>query len=147
MARPREPSRSAAAGAGGVSTAGWSRPASARRRPRGPTREYPSSAERGGLDRDRDPVSAASFRLPGGFGLGAPVLLSRAQPSSPAHVRALPADGHRRRNSGRKSGHPGYDPGNRTLSYLEVVDTTVCARPAAAPRRVAGANRLSGPQG
>lgn len=106
MARPREPSRSAAAGAGGVSTAGWSRPASARRPPRGPTREYRSAAEGGGRDGDRDPPRAAPFRLPGGLGLGTPVLLSRAQPGSLAHVHELPADGRRRRDSGRKSCHP-----------------------------------------
>lgn len=78
MARPREPSRSAAAGAGGASTAGWSRPARAHRRPRGPTREYRSAAERGGRDRDRDPdrLSALPRRIR--------VLLSRAQPGSRA---------------------------------------------------------------
>lgn len=85
MARPREPSRSAAAGAGGASTAGWSRPARARRRPRGPTREYRSAAERGGWDRHGDReyrLSAARLLFPGGIGLRTLVLLSRPQPGS-----------------------------------------------------------------
>lgn len=92
MARPREPSRSAAAGAGGVSTAGWSRPASAHRHPRGPTREYPSAAERGGRDLDRDPLSAAPFRLPGG-----------ARRPGPAEPGPAGLTGSRASTAGRRS--------------------------------------------
>lgn len=119
MARPREASRSAAAGAGGASTAGWSRPARARRRPRGPTREYPSAAERGGWDQARDPdwLSAA---------------LSGAGPGSRAcmHCRWTITDGGAR---GERTRPPGLGFGTRTRSYPEVLDRFVCTGPAAGP--------------